>query len=198
MERELKAGCLLVPWICLPCRAALSWAQARKPQAFIASTFTHRNSLRWKSWVTPDCCQPGPAWLPTWCQPGSIYSALHSPPNGLTRCRLAPDVVFLEHQASFTQCWLLEVFSHRRWQIRLSLPSSTTPHFPRPQTLYIYGTNLLQICRRQNSTYNTCLLLAITEFLQAALLSGRPPRQQSTFVMSTITIFQDIFSQASK
>lgn len=48
-ELELAAGCLLMPWICLPRWAAPSGALAKKPQALVTSTFMYRNSSRWKS-----------------------------------------------------------------------------------------------------------------------------------------------------
>lgn len=98
LEREFKAaGCLM--------REANLWRN---------QTATIRSSGQ-KGPGSGDECIHIQEWLkteelrkiqlqPTQARAGSIYSAIHSPPRGLIRCRLARDVVFPKCQASFAQC----------------------------------------------------------------------------------------------
>lgn len=129
-------------------------------------------------------------WLqPTQARAGSIYSAMHSPPRGLTGCRLAHDAVFLKQHASFAQCSLQEDFGHRRWEIN----SHTHTHeFPFSWIIFSTGVG-----DETAQIILPCYWPSLFGSLQAAFPS-RVALIHVTSVISTTTIFQDIFSEVSR
>ena len=121
VERELTAGCLLTPWICLPRRAAPIRSSGQKAPGSDSEHIHVQKQLKMEELRNIRL-------QPTQARAGSIYSAMHNPPRGLIGCRLACDVVFLKYQASFAQCSLQEYFSHRRWEISSHAHTHTSLH----------------------------------------------------------------------
>lgn len=153
-----------------PLWAAPSGALARTSQALGASTSMYRmRNIRLQ---------------PSQSSTRSIHSAMLSLPRGLIWCRPAHDVVFLK-QSQF--CSPQKDFSHRRWEVPTSIPSTPTHQFTLRGIIFSTG--------KGDKTAQITLAFYLG-------LSWQPSQAEQHWsilsVIRTTAIFQDIVSQVSR